>query len=335
MLLLSRRGLVATVLTALLVACADEPVTTSASSGNSDTIPLADGPLGEGRGNPVYRGDFADPYVVLAGSTYYAYSTNTRTANVPVLRSLDLTHWTVAGDALPDLPSWAESGRRLTWAPAVLEASGRYLLFFSTRDALSDRQCIGRAESASPIGPFVDQNPGPVICQAQLGGSIDPSLVRDTTGQVYILWKNDGNCCGQPVMLWSQRLSADGRALLGQPTELLQRDQPWEGPLIEGPTMWEEDGVWHLLYSANRWDSDRYATGYATCVSPLGPCRKTYAGPVMASGGEIAGPGGAETFVDLEGRRWLAYHAWTAGQVGYKRGGVRSLRIEPMTLATP
>jgi beta-xylosidase len=332
MLLLSRRGLVASALTALLVACADEPVTTSALGSGS---PGTESPLAEAHRDPVYVGDFPDPYVILAGSTYYAYATNTKTANVPVLQSTDLTHWTSIGDALPNLPGWARSGRRLTWAPAVMVAARRYVLFYTARDTLSNRQCIGSAESTSPAGPFVGWNAGPIICQTELGGSIDPSLVRDTAGQVYIIWKNDGNCCDKPVMLWSQQLSADGRTLLGQPTELLRRDQAWEGPLIEGPTMWEEQGVWHLLYSANRWDSDMYATGYATCASPLGPCRKTYTGPVLASEGNMVGPGGAETFSDLEGRRWLAYHAWTAGQVGYKLGGVRSLRIEPVSLTAP
>jgi len=97
--------------------------------------------------------------------------------------------------------------------------------------------------------------------------------------------------------------------------------------------MWWEAGVWHLLYSANQWNTGEYAIGYAACASPLGPCRKTQSVPLIASNGSMAGPGGAEVFDDIEGRHWLAYHAWTAGRVGYAAGGVRSLRITTLDAA--
>jgi hypothetical protein len=53
----------------------------------------------------------------------------------------------------------------------------------------------------------------------------------------------------------------------------------------------------------------------------------------MASSGSMAGPGGAEVFDDVQGRHWLAYHAWNAGRVGYAAGGVRSLRITTLDAA--
>lgn len=327
--LLSRRGLVAFALTLSAVSCVDEPITTSALDPTDSTAAGAGQADGVGHyRNPVYPGDFADPFVLRVGSTYYGYATNSHGLNVPTLRSEDLVHWTPAGDALPVLPSWAERGRHLTWAPSVLALEGRYLLFFTTRDHGSGRQCTGRAEGNSPLGPFTDRDSVPFLCQIDLGGSIDASVVRDSTGELYLIWKNDGNCCGNPVSLWSQRLSDDAQRLLGAPAELLQTDQAWEGPLIEGPSMWREAGDWHLVYSANRWNTGEYAIGYAACASPLGPCRKTQSAPVLASNGFMAGPGGAEAFVDVQGQHWLAYHAWTAGRVGYAAGGVRSLRID-------
>lgn len=322
---LPRRGAHTLVLAAAF-ACADQPITAPAEPAPS--LPAPHQPSGlPPYTNPVYAGDFADPFVLAADSVYYAYATNLGASNVPVLRSRDLVSWQPVGDAMPLLPRWAESGRSLTWAPAVLRMDGFFLLLYTARDRRSGRQCIGRAEGASPTGPFADPSEAPFICQAALGGSIDASVVRDASGQAYVLWKNDGNCCGLAVAIWGQRLSSDGRALTGTAAPLLHRDQDWEGPLIEAPTMWEEDGVWHLLYSGNMWDTDRYATGRGVCDSPLGPCRKIGVGPVMASDGETAGPGGAEVFMDLEGRRWMAYHGWTVPAVGYGRGGVRSLRL--------
>lgn len=328
---LLRRGTGALALAAAFFACEGEPTTPATSNPVAATAPSSPGtgqPISFTHVDaPVYAGDFADPFVLVADSGYYAYATNRGTANVPSLWSRDLRTWTPLGDALPDLPAWAESGKRLTWAPSVIQISGRYVLLFTARDRRSGRQCIGRAESTSPAGPFVDTASAPFICQSELGGSIDASFVRHSSGRIYVLWKNDGNCCGHDVALWSQRLSPDARQLWGRPVKLLERDQPWEGPLIEAPTMWEENGSWHLLYSANMWDSGLYSMGYAQCDSPAGPCRKVGQGPVLQSDERTAGPGGAETFIDRGGNRWIAYHGWTPPQVGYRGGGLRSLRL--------
>lgn len=328
---LLRRGAGALALAAAFFACEGEPT----SPATSEPVDLAAPPHPGAAlpiafthiGAPVYAGDFPDPFVLVADSGYYAYATNRGSSNVPTLWSADLVSWVRIGDALPNLPTWAVSGKHLTWSPSVIQISGRFVLFYTARDRHSGRQCIGRAESTSPAGPFVDQASEPFICQTDLGGSIDPSFVRHGNGDIYLIWKNDGNCCERPVTLWGQQLSPDGRQFRGERVRLLERDQPWEGPLIEAPTMWEENGRWHLLYSANMWDSRLYSMGYAECETPLGPCRKVGTGPVLESSARTAGPGGAETFTDRRGRRWIAYHAWTAPRVGYRAGGVRSFRL--------
>jgi hypothetical protein len=45
----------------------------------------------------------------------------------------------------------------------------------------------------------------------------------------------------------------------------------------------------------------------------------------------MVGPGGQTPFVDGAGQWYLAFHAWSASQVGYGNGGVRTLRVLPMT----
>src|SRR5215203_1852256 len=163
--LLSRRGLIALALTLSAVSCADEPITTSAVDPTDSSTAGAGQPdsVNQFR-NPVYPGDFADPFVLRVDSTYYGYATNSGDSNVPMLRSDDLVHWRLAGDALPVLPTWAEPGRHLTWAPSLLALGGGYVLFFTTRDRRSGRQCIGRAEGTSPQGPFIDRDSVPFLC---------------------------------------------------------------------------------------------------------------------------------------------------------------------------
>jgi beta-xylosidase len=216
----------------------------------------------------------------------------------------------------------------------VLARNGRYVLFYTARDRASGFQCIARATSARPEGPYTDDSTQPFICQRSLCGSIDASPFVDKDGSAYVLWKSDENAaaCGTPPRLWSQRLSDDGLSLQGEPVALLEKDQPWEGALIEGPSMVQHRGKHLLFYSANQYDSARYAVGYATCDGPQGPCKKvTRLSPFLASAGLMLGPGGQELFTDAAGELWMAFHAWTAPKTTYPHGA-RSLRLARLKL---
>lgn len=313
-------------LSGILIACAAPPPRAIPTATTQPTVQM---PAGKTYTNPVYDDDFPDPFVLRVGETYYAYATNVRSNNVPVLRSTDLATWERLGDALPLLPKWARSGASLTWAPSALPRGDNYVLYFTARDNSSDRQCIGRAIAAAPEGKFTDDTAQPFICQTNLGGSIDPSPFVDDDGSAWLLWKNDGNCCGFTVGLWIQRLSDDGLSLIGEPTEVLRYDRAWESPLIEGPSMLKHGSKYFLFYSANWYESDDYAIGYAVADAITGPYAKvTRDGPLFAKRGEVAGPGGQEFFTDMSGNLWMAYHAWKSRNVGYANLGQRSLRID-------
>lgn len=289
--------------------------------------------------NPVFAPDFPDPFVLREGGRYFAFATNGRGKNVPVATSTNLASWSDLPDALPRLPSWAKSNASLTWAPSVLKRGTRFVLYFTARHVASGFQCIGRAVAADPAGPYVDDSGGPFICQvsgaSSFCGSIDASPFVDDNGDPYLLWKSDENAveCSHDARLWTQRLGVDGISLLGQPTQLLQRDRPWEAPLVEGPSMLKIDDRYLLFYSANWWESANYGVGWAECSTPVGPCtKKTANGPFVASVGAVAGPGGQEFFTDETGKWWMVYHAWKSPNVGYSNGGARSLRIDPFSL---
>ncbi len=277
---------------------------------------------------PVHPGDFPDPSVLLVGTTYWAYSTGSAGRNLQVMSSPDLRTWTTPVDPLPVLPSWARPAH--TWAPDILPLGGAFLMYYTVRDRASDRQCISVAVSSAPAGPFTDPSSGPLVCQLGSGGSIDASPVATSAG-TYLVWKSDENALGLRTRLWSQQLSGDGRSLIGPRSQLLSADAPWQGSVIEGPSMVEAGGVYYLFYGANAWESADAGIGYAWCISPLGPCiNASILGPWMTSHGTGVGPSGPHVFVDASGATRLAYHAWT-GTVGYENGGVRSLWIDPLT----
>lgn len=264
--------------------------------------------------NPVVRTDAPDPQAIRVDDTWYLFHTNAGGRDVPVLSSPDLVDWTPIGDALPELPGWADAGK--TWAPEAIQlAPDRFLLYYTVAGRESGRQCVGRAVASAPQGPYRDDSAGPLICQAELGGSIDASPFRDTDGSLWLLWKNDGNAIGVDTWLWSQRLSDDGLRLVGEPTRLLKQTEPWEGTLIEGPFFHRQDGRLYLFFAANAYDRAEYAEGYAVCESPTGPCVKAAENPILKTNEVASGPGHASMVVK-DGRTWLLYHAWPPGQEG-------------------
>src|SRR4051794_10129872 len=96
-----RRATGAFTLAVAFFACEEGPISPSNSAGTA--APVAFSHIV----NPVYPGDFADPFVLTVDSVYYAYATNHGTINVPTLRSVDLVTWVAGGDAMPVLPDWA------------------------------------------------------------------------------------------------------------------------------------------------------------------------------------------------------------------------------------
>jgi beta-xylosidase len=288
---------------------------------------------------PEAPGDWPDPTVLAVGDLFVTYATNIRVdgtrLNVPVRISHDLVHWDDPVDALPTLGAWAHPGA--TWAPGVAPTSDGYVLYYSARHATARGpggepvQCIGAAVSPSPVGPFGDDHAEPLVCQAELGGSIDADPFTDTDGRRYLLWKADENSLGNRSRIFAAPLTDDGLALAGTPVVLLMQDRLWERPLVENPSMVRDGGRLTLFYAANRWKSPSYATGYARCTTPLGPCGKaTTSGPWAAASSDESGAGGGDVVTDAHGNHWFAYHAWEAGRESYADGGRRALAVRPL-----
>lgn len=272
-------------------------------------------------GRPVIRADFPDPAALQVGGVFYVYASNAAGKHIQVARSTDLLHWTQLPDALPTLPAWATPAGPWVWAPAVIQIGAQFVMYYTAQDAASRRQCVGMATSDAPTGPFHDPSARPFVCQLALGGTIDPAPFRDGAA-LYLYFKSDGNCCHQATRLWGQRLAPNGRALIGRPTPLLTNDLPWEGDVVEAPSMLAHDGQYDLFYAGNDYATARYATGYARCQTPLGPCAKPASNQLLASApgdlgapAPLAGPGGASLF-QANGGVWVVFHAWAVDSAG-------------------
>ncbi len=296
---------------------------------------------------PVYRTNFPDPDVILTKDGFVAYSTNDG-ANLPMATSKDLVNWTAAMDptkpgkkmdGMPVLASWVKEGA--TWAPEVERVGASYLLYYTANNRKLDRQCVGLAVADNPLGPFRDTSDKPLVCQADLGGTIDANIFRDSDGKLFLYYKNDGNRVGKVSEIWGQRLSDDGRQVIGNPVSLLRDTKGWEQRLVEAPSMVRTATGYQLFYSGGfyGWNDDQrispYAMGYATCTAALGPCTPSGDNPILHSFNEklagcISGPGHQSIF-SVGPRQFVAFHAWAATKGCRKSEDKRELYVAPIS----
>ena len=326
-----RRLLAGSVLTlaATAVLLAPSAVATPSTSAARTSTPALSATLGpvaaSGRIAPVIDANFADPSVLLVGRTYHAYATNSGGQNIQHETSTDLVHWTKRADVLPVLGDWVGpctftpggATDHCVWAPGVTAVHGGYVMYYTARDKLAPRQCIGAAFSTSANGPFTPVGTAPLVCPdgqrgaPDLGGAIDASTYSEH-GQLYLLWKADGNCCSLPATIYLQPLSADGRTVTGPATELIHNDQPFEGRVVEAPKLVKHGGTYYLFYSANDFGGGNYRTGYATASSLTGPYTKSRTELMTTDQfhGTVIGPGGEDIITTTAGRTAIVFHGW-------------------------
>lgn len=275
--------------------------------------------------------DCSDPAMLRSrtpGETaWYAYCTsaphndaeNNGTGTYPlhpmtILRSSDLTHWILVGDAFPAKPDWVAPDGVL-WAPdPVAWPDGTYRLYYAASRTRAGGSAIGVATSRSPAGPWVDSGTPVVEPQGELV-VLDPSIIRDDQG-VYRLYYG-GFKKGVAV----RTLFADG--LHSDPKTEVQVAAPLGPTGFGGPEVVRRGGYYYLFAVSSPCCAGPL-TGNAVFVgrstSPIGPfldragrtLNAVWAGgtPVVANnGGRWVGPGMGSVFTDAAGRDWLLYHA--------------------------
>ena len=212
----------------------------------------------------------------------------------------------------------------------MLQLGSTYVMYYAADFGTSGEECISAAVATNPEGPFVDNSDFPIVCQLNLGGSIDPSPFIDPTAGIFLDWKSEG-AGGQPPTIWAQQLNGTGTQVVGtSPTAELQPSQSWEEGVVERPHMFWLDGKRYLFYSGGGWNTTGYAIGLAECPGPMSPCTRIFDHPLFATLGEIEGPGGGYAFWSSASSAEIAFAAWLPNEIGYPHSRVlfvRPLRI--------
>jgi hypothetical protein len=114
----------------------------------------------------------------------------------------------------------------------------------------------------------------------------------------------------------AQRISEDGRSLIGESKIVLCNDLDWEGHLIEGPFCTRQRGRYWLFYAGNDFGTPAYGIGVAVADHVLGPYRK-HPQPLLNSTRNWTAPGHASIAPGLNGEPQLFFHAFHPGTGGY------------------
>lgn len=286
--------------------------------------------------NPVFEPVLADPTVVKAGDFFYAYGTEDNWGEeggyhlVPVIRSTDLIHWELVGDAFDKKPDWKSKGG--IWAPDVTEVDGKFVMYYSFSTWGDLNPGIGVAVAESPEGPFEDF--GPVFDSNEIGvaNSIDP-FYWEEKGKKYLIW---GSFHG----LFLTELSPDGKKAVGEKTQVA-------GNHLEAAYIHFREGFYYLFTSAGtccEGEKSTYRVLVGRSRSLFGPYLDSQgndlmdgkSGELVLQGNsgetEIVGPGhNAELITDSAGQDWILYHGMELRKPKLANGtNRRALFLDPL-----
>ena len=189
------------------------------------------------------------------------------------------------------------------WAPEVYHKNGRYYMYYSANEHLYV------AVANSPLGPFRQQ--GTRMMQSLLGDEkcIDSSVFFDDDGSAWLFFVRftDGNC------IWRCRLDSNLMTpVAGTLRECIHVTEPWEGRLgrvCEGPFVIKHGGQYYLTYSANDYQSQDYAVGYATAPTIDAVWTKSEKNPILHRWNGLAGCGHHSLFTDHDGQLRIVFHS--------------------------
>ena len=229
--------------------------------------------------------------------------------------SRDLVHWS-APVAILQQPK----GIGLWQGYFFKNADGKLYLYYATVD-VAKHKTVHVALAADFTGPFTDL--GVVAYNA-----IDPFLLRDDDGSLWLYFKNDQTGLKS---IFVQPMS-NPSTVSGLPIEVLH-PQPNtfedDGYLtVEGPSVIKRSGRYFLLYTGGPFGAKSYAVGYAVASTPAGPFQRGPNNPILSNTKSrgVFSPGVPDVVSDGAGKSWLVYRQRQTAA----RRSPRMLTIDPL-----
>ncbi|OAQ40332.1 glycoside hydrolase [Pedobacter psychrophilus] len=296
-----------------------------------------------------------DPYVLkTAQGKYYMYGTGGVKNGFKCYSSTDLVNWKDEGVIYTNKQEKAW-GISAFWAPEVYEKDNNFYLFYSAQwkenptNELENFK-IGVAVSKSPTGPFIDVSGKPIFNPDY--PIIDGNVFFENN-KVYLYYSR---CCYKhpvesEVATWAKEkgwykeieeswvygveLKKDFSGIIGEPVLLLKppvkqnKETEWESRSVtsheanrrwtEGSTLLKNNATYYMTYSANNFDGENYAVGYATSKNPLGPFTKSVNNPILQKKGDVTGTGHNSITWSPDGKEMLCVYHGRTKESGHQR----------------
>lgn len=255
--------------------------------------------------NALFEG--ADPHAIFIGNALWVFPTGGPgrpwgPSRLGAWSSSDFKCWKSRGEIINrrDIAWFNADGtqRHYLWAPSVIQARGRWYLYYSVGPQHPTPSRIGVAVSRQPAGPYID-NGRPLLTGGKGFEAIDPMVFIDPRSRTPYLYA--GGSAGRRLRVFE----------LGPDMVSIKREMPVEQPpaFTEAPFMHERAGIYYLSYSHGRWNNATYSIHYATAPSALGPWQ--YRGILLASSRLHQGPGHHSFVRDPRSGAWfIVYHRW-------------------------
>lgn len=256
-------------------------------------------------GNPIFEGWYADPEGTFMAGRYWVFPTYSapydEQLHLDAFSSTDLVTWTKHEKVLEQKNiSWL---RRALWAPAIVQANGRYYLFFGGNDVHpGEVGGIGVAVSDKPEGPYIDALGRPLIGEVVNGAQpIDQFVFRDDDGQYYMYYGGWRHC---NVV----KMSPDLLSLEAWEDGTVYREVTPSSTYVEGPFMMKRHGKYYFMWSEGGWTGPDYCVAYAMSDSPTGPFRRI--GKILEQDSSIARGSGHHSVIKVPGKDeyYIVYH---------------------------
>jgi hypothetical protein len=300
-------------------------------------------------GNPILAdGSYysTDPAPIVVGDTLYILAG--RDEAPPDVNDFIMNEWQlfatkdVASGNWVHTPHLARPEQLFRWAAPGRAYGGqivegrdhRFYLYApvaQATDKFSDPFGVGVAVANSPLGPWTDAHPaGPIVSQAMPEASriqnIDPTVMIDGDGRVYMYWGTFGQLLGvelAPDMVTSIGPVVHVTTLKG---------------FFEAAWIFKRGQTYYMSYAANSAGPHSECTpalyhaclAYGTSDSPLGPW--TYRGVLLDP---VSSTTSHEGIIEFKKQWYLTYHTADAKGGGHFRRSVAIDKLEWDDSTTP
>ncbi len=282
---------------------------------------------------PLLPAPSQDPWVTAHGGVYLGLLTDGQ--RILLRRSPDLaTLFRQPPTLVWRAPPRGPAAKHL-WAPELHRYNDGWIIIYAADDGRNrhHRLWMLASQGSDPIGPYHDRG------MIETGGwSIDGTLLPSPDGRRFLLWSGWETSAKGPQNLylapWRGASTLDGpRVLLARP------DQPWEqrvSAIIEGPAVWQRDGLTCVVYAASASWSVHACLGMLVNRDGdyLNPASWTKTGPVFPSTKERWGIGHCSLVPHGDGGT-IFYHAKTRRTRGWRDRNIRAQHFQCDAEGTP